>query len=409
MMLGRLLELVGPETMVVVVSDHGFDTTPTLAMPRGGEIPSPKRPSERTIGYHRHHRREGVICAAGPGVRSDELALGARLTNIAPTILAYLGLAVPHDIEGRVLNNIFDTPLCVESIDSHEPPHERDGVHPRDLYENPWAAQEVMDNFVSLGLQSLDADIASALEACAEQRDRNLAEILTHRGHFEESLNIYREVFKRDDSFTVRVPIIQCLVNLQRFEEARTELDTVTTLLPYSVTVDMLWAIFHSARGDTESAVTYLDKAANAGDGNAGPMSPDVATQLGWIAIRLHQWERAKIFFDSALDQDPQLAKAHDGLGIALLRLGKVEDSVAHHLQSVHLLYYRSQGHVHLGEALAAAGQLNQAIRAFESAAMLNPSNAQAKQWLSHVRKQRQRDWRRQIDSAKDDAAGDDK
>jgi cytochrome c-type biogenesis protein CcmH/NrfG len=76
-------------------------------------------------------------------------------------------------------------------------------------------------------------------------------------------------------------------------------------------------------------------------------------------------------------------------------------------MQSVHLLYYRSQSHVHLGEALMAAGHLDRAIRAFEAADMLDPTNIQAKRWLTRALRKRQQDWQRQIDDAGDDTAGD--
>lgn len=407
MMLGRLLALAGPDTLVMVVSDHGFNQNPSSVEQKTDADPSREVSSRRPTGYHQHYRREAVICAAGPGVKADELVLGARLTNIAPTILAYLGLAVPRDMEGRVLNNMFDQPLDVKSIESYEPSHDRDGVHPRGLYEDPWAAQEILDHFVSLRLLSLDPSAAPALETCVKQRDLNLAEILTHRGQSEEALTMYRKAFKRDDSFPSRVPIIQCLIDLQRFEEAQTELETVTTLLPYSANVDRLWAMFYAARGDIESAVTYLDRAAKYGADNTAALGPHAAEQFGWIALRLGQWERAKNFFESALERDSQSAISHDGIGIALLRLGNIEASVAHHMQSVHLLYYRSQGHVHLGEALMAAGQLDRAIRAFEAADMLDPTNVQAKRWLTRARKKRQQNWQNQIDAAADDTAGD--
>lgn len=398
MMLGRLLELAGPETLVLVVSDHGFYKAPISKIPRRLEHRVTSLPSEPRFSYLQYHRRDGILCAAGPGVKKDELVHGARLTNIAPTILAYFGVAVPKDMEGNVLTNMFEEVPRTQSIGSYEPEHTRDGAHPRDLKEDTWVAQEIMGHQSALGLVSVESETAAALDLCVDHRDMNLAEIFVARGRFEDALTMYRNISKRDDSFMIRVPIIQCLISLKRFDEAKAELESVATLLPHSINVDRLWAVLHAARGDKTVAEEYLRKAEK-----AGLASADGASQLGWVANQIQQWDRARTFFERALDLEPELATAHEGLGVALLRLGKVEESITHHLQSIHFLYYRSQGHVNLGESLVAAGQLDRAIHAFETAAQLDPSNARARKWLSQARKLREKEWKQQIDESKDE------
>ncbi|HLK12033.1 MAG TPA: alkaline phosphatase family protein [Candidatus Binatia bacterium] len=53
------------------------------------------------------HRPEGVLVAAGDGVRSGPLAAGADLVDLAPTVLATAGVPVPADMDGRVLTELF--------------------------------------------------------------------------------------------------------------------------------------------------------------------------------------------------------------------------------------------------------------------------------------------------------------
>ena len=53
------------------------------------------------------HRPEGILLAAGPGVRSGQAPAGARLIDMAPTILAYLGIPVPRDMDGCALLEMF--------------------------------------------------------------------------------------------------------------------------------------------------------------------------------------------------------------------------------------------------------------------------------------------------------------
>ena len=52
------------------------------------------------------HRRDGLLMALGPHVRKTEIA-GAHIIDVAPTILALLGCAVPEHFEGRALTEIL--------------------------------------------------------------------------------------------------------------------------------------------------------------------------------------------------------------------------------------------------------------------------------------------------------------
>ena len=60
------------------------------------------------------HRPDGVLIACGPGIGADRAYEGARLIDLAPTLLAYLGVPVPADMDGRVLADLF-APGIVQS------------------------------------------------------------------------------------------------------------------------------------------------------------------------------------------------------------------------------------------------------------------------------------------------------
>jgi predicted AlkP superfamily phosphohydrolase/phosphomutase len=53
------------------------------------------------------HRMEGILIASGPSIRSGDQLLGARLLDIAPTVLHLLGAPVSSDMDGRVLTELF--------------------------------------------------------------------------------------------------------------------------------------------------------------------------------------------------------------------------------------------------------------------------------------------------------------
>jgi predicted AlkP superfamily phosphohydrolase/phosphomutase len=65
------------------------------------------------------HREEGIFAAGGVNVRRG-VRVDGNIVDIAPTMLAALGLKVPLDMEGRVLREVFVTEPKVE----REPPVE---------------------------------------------------------------------------------------------------------------------------------------------------------------------------------------------------------------------------------------------------------------------------------------------
>ena len=66
------------------------------------------------------HRAEGVLIAAGDGVRPGRIQ-GARLWDVAPTLLASLGLPVPEAMDGVVLQDLFTEPLRVQMSSAETP------------------------------------------------------------------------------------------------------------------------------------------------------------------------------------------------------------------------------------------------------------------------------------------------
>ena len=54
------------------------------------------------------HRKEGVVMFSGSGVRRGIPVEKAHIIDLAPTILAYLGVPIPEDMDGRVLEEHFD-------------------------------------------------------------------------------------------------------------------------------------------------------------------------------------------------------------------------------------------------------------------------------------------------------------
>ncbi len=97
-LVGELRRALGPETVFVIASDHG--QSPTFV--------------HRLYTQHRHGP-DGVLLLYGPGIRRGHRLESSHVLDVFPTVLALLGLPVPEDAEGRVLNEAFEAPLDVGS------------------------------------------------------------------------------------------------------------------------------------------------------------------------------------------------------------------------------------------------------------------------------------------------------
>jgi predicted AlkP superfamily phosphohydrolase/phosphomutase len=62
---------------------------------------------EPITGLSGHHRPDGLLIVAGPGIEPGTQLEGASILDLAPTILHALDVPVPHDLDGRVLAEAF--------------------------------------------------------------------------------------------------------------------------------------------------------------------------------------------------------------------------------------------------------------------------------------------------------------
>lgn len=97
-LLGRLLDRLGPDVTVLVVSDHGFQAEPSTG--------------------HGNHRKEGIVVAAGPGIRAASSPISMSVLDVTPTVLRALGLPVGGDMDGIARAELFAGASAVATIPS---------------------------------------------------------------------------------------------------------------------------------------------------------------------------------------------------------------------------------------------------------------------------------------------------
>lgn len=88
-LVGKFLSLYDASDLVIVLSDHGFEAGVDL------KVISGVHKSEAAV--------DGIFFARGEGIEASQSRLmGLSIFDIAPTVLAWLGLPVAQDMDGRV-------------------------------------------------------------------------------------------------------------------------------------------------------------------------------------------------------------------------------------------------------------------------------------------------------------------
>lgn len=117
-----------------------------ILLPADGYITEygPQKPNVvgdiKRFGFNGYHRMSGLFVARGPELRTAATIEGARILDVAPTILRALDLPVPTWMDGAVLEAAFfpealtSTPVRYEDVDI-EAPRPTDGELDREAVE----------------------------------------------------------------------------------------------------------------------------------------------------------------------------------------------------------------------------------------------------------------------------------
>lgn len=159
--LGQLLARLDPRTAVLVVSDHGFKASGKLPAPKpveglfsGPEAEAAQAAEQVAVGQSGKHDLAGMLVAAGGPIRPGAV-VSATLPDIAPTVLALLGLPVPADMEWRVLEEMLEPAFLaahpVRRIPSYEPLIDRTALLAAAAPEADGQGEEKVELLRSLG------------------------------------------------------------------------------------------------------------------------------------------------------------------------------------------------------------------------------------------------------------------
>jgi tetratricopeptide (TPR) repeat protein len=184
--LAAAAKALDPDTLLVVVSDHGF-------YPADAGIR--EDPSDLTAGATAWHRPAGIIAVTTAGALSGAASAPARWRggslgvvsplDILPTLLSCAGLPTARDMPGRVLPACEGAPALPQVVSYGE--HEQ----PLPVSEQPAMAKAELERLRALGYVSG----ASAPSSLARV---NLGEILFRKGDYRGALRELEALLRVD-------------------------------------------------------------------------------------------------------------------------------------------------------------------------------------------------------------------
>lgn len=368
-LLGRVIELAGPDATIMIISDHGFLN--------GEQRPKIDAGPE---GWHRDH---GIFVLHGPGIRRDELVFGANLMDITPTLLALYGLPVGEDMPGRVLLDVFEQLPVVERIPSWETTSgERKSA--QELLGEAWDSTAMIDQLAALGyVDDRTDDQKTRAEKTRQDQTFNLGRSLLGAGKPQEAIPLFEElVAAMPENNHMRLSLGVAFIRSGRLAEARQIAEQVIGDENDRPLAHLLLAEVEIAEGNGEAALRHLDAVES-----SPSLEPNALDgRVGRALLLLKRWKDAEGRFRRALARNAESGALHRGLAIALWSQQKLAESAEAAVDGVGCDYANPLGHFLLGRSLAQMGRFAQAEQALENCLRFRPDDARAQRWLAAIR-----------------------
>ncbi len=375
MLLGRILNMVDDDTIVVLVSDHGFhpDHLRPVALPLKEEPAAPAL----------EHSPYGIFVAKGPGIKKDERIYGASLIDMCPTMLAMLGLPIAKDFDGKILMNIFEEPVDFDVIDSWENVEGECGMHPRDLEVDPEQAKEEMQQLIDLGyIEDPGPNAEAAIERTNFYNKYFLARSFVNGGRHEDALPLFEEIWEEDRKnarFGVR--LVNVYLALGKITEARKVVDEIFEMkLKDTPNLNVLSGTVYLKEKKYKKAVKEFEKAFK-----ANPKMGGINIQLANGYHNLRMYKKAIESANRELEFNYENPEAHRLLGEIYLQTEKYSKSIESYLNCIGLKYHMPNAHLGLAKTLFKLEDYERSAQAAEVAVAQFPRFKAARNLLKRI------------------------
>lgn len=399
MMLERTLQMVDDDTTVIIVSDHGFHS----------DHLRPKYLIKEPAAPAQEHSPWGIVCIKGPGIKKGEMFHGASVLDVTPTILSLFGLPIGENMEGKSwLPQVATEEVKLDFIKDWEKEEGECGMHAKELQEDPWAAQEAMQQLIELGyIEAPDGNILDRINQNRNESKYYVARNLIEGGKIDKGIAILEELVEsnpREVRYGQR--LADCYLKKKQFAKCRELIEKLKDLqalieqeelegkeedekkkIPHFMKEIELPNYIDFVEGKLYTHLKRFKKAMESFKKveQKVPNSFELFYSIGNLCTLNHKWSEGRDAFIKALSIDETDAFAHHGLGLCLLREGMYEDALDEFLMAVHYNFSIPNVHYHIGETLVKMNKKEEAASAFEVAVALSPGMTKAHKWLADL------------------------
>jgi predicted Zn-dependent protease len=244
-------------------------------------------------------------------------------------------------------------------------------------------------HLVELGY--VDPEEAAASEAARRRRQQaelKAAAELVGSGKLEEAAALLESLCADDANWIApRQLLAEVYYRAGRFREAQAQLDWLTHNGIESPRLALLAGALALSRRDVASAIELLEYAAY-----VEPDLPNVHTQLGVAMLRGGHVGEAESVFHEAVQRNSRDVRALDGLAAIRLRQSTWEEAADWALRALDQDMRFFAAHCHLGLALAGLNRPEDALRAIETGARVDPRRSAPYRWMAQIAREQLND-----------------
>jgi predicted AlkP superfamily phosphohydrolase/phosphomutase/Flp pilus assembly protein TadD len=280
--IGRFMDSLGDDTVLMVISDHGF---------KSGESRLRNRPEIWAGNAAKWHRPDGIVALFGNGVKRGFRIREASILDIAPTVLALQGLPRAADMPGKILATAFESgvqdrfnPNTVATLD-----RERE-VNPA-LAQGGEMDEQAMKKLEALGY--LTPDNADA--------HNNLGQRYQERGEFLRAIEEYKKaIAMRPDFHSAWNNMAVCYGKLKQYEHAEEALRKTIEIKPDDFYAMNNLAVMYLETRDFDRGLAMANRCVEAEPGYVNGR-----ITLGSALAMTGQLDAAEVQFKEALRLEP--------------------------------------------------------------------------------------------------------
>ncbi len=307
-LLGELLAKRGPQTTVMVISDHGF---------RIGD----ERRKEDNFNIETadaDHMPDGVIIINGPDIEPGARLSGGDIYDVAPTVLYAMDLAVGGDMKGHVLTDAFTRESLRARPVRVVPTYETSPLVRSERVEGDAEAQKNLEKMLrSLGYISGATDSGED-ESYSVEQVVNLSTVLMRQGRADEAVaKLEATLAEHPGHQEIRLNLAQAKARAGDPVGSEKIYRELVSETPERIEFHQDLAICLSQSGNYDGALDAIDAGLR--------IQPDWAeglTSRGLYLFNLGRSSEAEAVLKDALRLDPRLGDAHLAMGLVLAAKG---------------------------------------------------------------------------------------